>query len=194
MSNLGCVLLAREVGHLAAFVRVLQLPSDKHRRTLPKQVGINLAAAMSTVQLLATPAAPSSGGQVTSRSLAVSVGACFWIVMPVAALSRSVSQQAHVLGYLQVQEKQHQECALANKAALVKLGVLESLLALAVGGGGIPSCPVRTQVFITLVFAFVTCRILYRCLGYVWCLKLRCVSCPVPWAAASQDSCAAGPL
>ena len=35
---------------------------------------------------------------------------------------------------------------MANKAALMKLGVLESLLALAVGGGGIPSCPVRTQV------------------------------------------------
>jgi len=44
------------------------------------------------------------------------------------------------------QEKQQQECTLANKAALVKLGVLESLLALAVGGGGVPSCPVRTQV------------------------------------------------
>ena len=59
----ACV-LAREVGHLSAFVRVLQLPPDKYKRSLPKQVGINLAAAMSTVQLLATPAAPPSGGQV----------------------------------------------------------------------------------------------------------------------------------
>lgn len=59
----ACV-LAREVGHLSAFVRVLQLPPDKYRRSLPKQVGINVAAAMSTIQLLATPAAPPSGGQV----------------------------------------------------------------------------------------------------------------------------------
>ncbi len=50
-----------------------------------------------------------------------------------------------------MQEKQQQECALANKAALVKLGILESLLALAVGSGGIPSCPVRTQVPLTCV-------------------------------------------
>jgi hypothetical protein len=42
--------------------------------------------------------------------------------------------------------KQQQECALANRAALVKLGTLDALLTLAVGGGGLPSGPVRTQV------------------------------------------------
>lgn len=58
------VWLAREVGHLSKFVRVLQLPSDRHKRSLPKQIGINLVAAMDIVQQLATPAAPTSGGQV----------------------------------------------------------------------------------------------------------------------------------
>jgi hypothetical protein len=42
--------------------------------------------------------------------------------------------------------KQQQECALANRAALVKMGALDALLTLAVGGGGLPSGPVRTQV------------------------------------------------
>ena len=47
----------------------------------------------------------------------------------------------------ELQDKQLLECALANKATLVKLDVLESFLALAVGGGGgVPSVPVRSQV------------------------------------------------
>lgn len=58
--------LAREVGHMAKFVRALQLPADKHRRSLPKQTGINVMAAMGAVQQLISPAAPVSPEQVES--------------------------------------------------------------------------------------------------------------------------------
>ncbi len=58
--------LPREVGHMAKFVRALQLPADKHRRSLPKQIGINLMAAMGVVQQLIAPAAPSQPEQVDS--------------------------------------------------------------------------------------------------------------------------------
>ena len=80
------MLLAREVGHLSACVKVLQLPADRYRRSLPKQVGINLAAAMSTTQLLSTPAAPSSGGQVTSpQTTRTGTGASSQVVIEAAA-------------------------------------------------------------------------------------------------------------
>ena len=51
---------------MAKFVRALQLPADKHRRSLPKQIGINLMAAMGVVQQLISPAAPSLPEQVES--------------------------------------------------------------------------------------------------------------------------------
>ena len=49
---------------MAKFVRSLQLPADKHKRSLPKQTGINLMAAMGVVQQLIFPAAPSPPEQV----------------------------------------------------------------------------------------------------------------------------------
>ena len=51
---------------MAKYVRALQLPTDKHRRSLPKQIGINLMAAMGVIQQLISPAAPSQAEQVES--------------------------------------------------------------------------------------------------------------------------------
>lgn len=68
-----CVLISdgsvpcREVGDMSKFVRVLQLPPEKHRRSLPRQVGTNLMAAMGAVQQLCSPAASSPAGQVPSQ-------------------------------------------------------------------------------------------------------------------------------
>ena len=68
--------LHRDVGHMAKYVRALQLPADKHRRSLPKQIGINLLAAMGVVQQLISPAASSSAPEQVE-----SVGAtCVYVV------------------------------------------------------------------------------------------------------------------
>ena len=64
---------------MAKFVRALQLPADKQRRSLPKQTGINLMAAMGAVQQLIQPAAPrppeqtSLSGQFCVRSLSACI-------------------------------------------------------------------------------------------------------------------------
>ena len=52
---------------MSKLVRVLQLPLEKHRRSLPRQVGTNLMAAMGAVQQLCSPAASSPAGQVPSQ-------------------------------------------------------------------------------------------------------------------------------
>ena len=52
---------------MSKFVRVLRLPPEKHRRSLPRQVGANLMAAIGAVQQLCSPAASSLAGQVPSQ-------------------------------------------------------------------------------------------------------------------------------
>ena len=156
------VTLDRDVGHMSKFIRVLQLPADKHKRSLPKQIGINLMAAMGTVQQLISSAAPSPAGLVRAQChlfVAWSTICAWCTACDHCPRLHGLSEAAKLTLSLVSQEKQHQECILADKAALVKLGILESLLALAVGGGGLPSCPVRTQVNLSSCISvdFCTC-------------------------------------
>jgi hypothetical protein len=148
--------VCRETGHLAKIASLLQLPAERSRRNLPREVAANLLSALDTFLLLITTPSPSvkKVRRCQNPDSLRFHSDSFWAFFISAYAPQFHDGNAQRSFIWILQDKALEESCAANRATLMRQGALDGLLTLALAHGGVGSPPVRGQVCGGFLVAF----------------------------------------